>query len=444
MTFESLEQRLALDAAPLAISEFMADNNNTLDDEDGDSSDWIEIRNLTDQTIDLQGWYLTDDPADLTQWQFPSITLGGDGYQLVFASEKDRTDPAAPLHTNFRLDADGEYLALVYPDGITVAHEYAPAYPEQVEDASYGPGAVTSVWDTLVSSDAPVSYHVPVPGDDVHTWTAPSYDDSDWTDSYTVGGAGLLITEIATGETSFVEIENAGHETIDTTGWSVILNDASAGVMVAHFQTWDLPVSIDPGEVLYQTDDPADRYFGSPINWDAEGPGWAAVLDGTGQVVDFVAWGYSDAEIAFLNIAEQWNGAGAEPGSLDAGGPIGETFVAYNDHITGPETHANTTTYDATNGGTASGPLTNMADGQPTSAVLTTSHTGAVFDNNSAPPAPDTDAYNAFHGFIDFSNPARSSIEISGNDDYTHTFSSLDVGDVVTYNFTGTSIRGNS
>ena len=42
------------------------------------------------QTIDLSGWYLTDDAADLTQWQFPDVTLATGEYLVVFASGKDR------------------------------------------------------------------------------------------------------------------------------------------------------------------------------------------------------------------------------------------------------------------------------------------------------------------------------------------------------------------
>ncbi|MEO5960941.1 MAG: CotH kinase family protein, partial [Opitutaceae bacterium] len=60
------------------------------------------------------------------------------GYLVVFASNKNRRDPSAPLHTNFALSASGEYLGLIKPDGTTVASEYAPSFPPQSEDVSYG------------------------------------------------------------------------------------------------------------------------------------------------------------------------------------------------------------------------------------------------------------------------------------------------------------------
>ena len=56
----------SLSAAPL-ISEFMADNKSALYDEDGDSSDWIELFNPGPATQDLGGYFLTNDSAELTR-----------------------------------------------------------------------------------------------------------------------------------------------------------------------------------------------------------------------------------------------------------------------------------------------------------------------------------------------------------------------------------------
>lgn len=120
------------------ISEFMAANVNVLADNDGEYADWIEIHNSGGAPIPLEGWYLTDSPNNKAKWRFPAVTLPAGGYLLVFASNKDRRDPSAPLHTNFALSAGGEYLALIRPDGATVAQEYAPQFPAQRDDVSYG------------------------------------------------------------------------------------------------------------------------------------------------------------------------------------------------------------------------------------------------------------------------------------------------------------------
>ncbi len=121
----------------VTISEFMADNEDTLNDEDGDASDWIEIENASEQVVNLAGWGLTDNPANLLKWRFPAVSMGGRSRLVVFASGKDRVVPTRPLHTNFRLGRDGGYVALSRPDG-TIASDFGSGYPEQSEDVSYG------------------------------------------------------------------------------------------------------------------------------------------------------------------------------------------------------------------------------------------------------------------------------------------------------------------
>jgi hypothetical protein len=128
------------------ISEFMAANARTLADEDGTFSDWIELHNPDTAPADLNGWFLTDSASNKSKWQLPAVTLPPGGYLVVFASNKDRRIPNAPLHTNFALSAGGEYLGLIKPDGVTPAHEFSPAFPEQSDDISYGlPSSATGL-----------------------------------------------------------------------------------------------------------------------------------------------------------------------------------------------------------------------------------------------------------------------------------------------------------
>src|SRR5262245_31185638 len=98
------------------INEFLAEDHGGLRDEDGETSDWIEIHHPGAEPLSLDGWSLTDDPRDLHKWRFPAVTLNPGGYLVVFASGKDRATAGAPLHANFKLEADGEYLALVDPN----------------------------------------------------------------------------------------------------------------------------------------------------------------------------------------------------------------------------------------------------------------------------------------------------------------------------------------
>ncbi len=176
-------------SAGVLITEFMASNHDSLVDEDGDYPDWIEIYNASTAGVNLDGWYLTDDSADLTKWRCPSILLEAGRSVVVFASGKDRPDPVHP-HTNFELNKEGEYLALIEPDGTTIAHQYADPYPPQYTNISYG---LLQTAETLMPPASTVAYHIPVSGDAAlgTAWTAAAFDDSAWATGET--GLGFMV-----------------------------------------------------------------------------------------------------------------------------------------------------------------------------------------------------------------------------------------------------------
>lgn len=190
-------------------------------------------------------------------------------------------------------------------------------------------GSSTYQEQVLISSDSAITYHIPTTGEDPLAWTAPAFDDSGWIDSISLNIAGLLITELSTGDTKFVELQNVSDAAVDTTGWQVLLNDASSGINAVNSTSWSLPGSVTAGELLYQTDSAADNFWGASIDWAAEGPGWTMIIDAAGAVQDFVAWGYTAVEIAALDIAfggfasitvgDQWSGDGAAVGTVGPG-----------------------------------------------------------------------------------------------------------------------------
>jgi hypothetical protein len=104
-----------LDGQTLVINEFLASNQSTNFDEDNAASDWIELYNPGDEEIDLLGYSLSDKINQPAQWTFPAAKLGPRAYLLIWASGKNRKSSGA-LHTNFRLDASGEFLGLFTPD----------------------------------------------------------------------------------------------------------------------------------------------------------------------------------------------------------------------------------------------------------------------------------------------------------------------------------------
>src|SRR5882724_7193737 len=170
-------------SAQIIISEFMADNKSTLADENGRFSDWIEIYNTSANTVDLNGWSLTDDPKRQARWFFPSTNLTPQGFLVVFADGTNRVVLGQPLHADFGLKASGEYLALLKPDG-TVASEFSPAFPEQFPDISYGI-AQNVTTNSLVVSGAATKVLVPTGSTLGSAWTQAGFSDSSWTSGTT-------------------------------------------------------------------------------------------------------------------------------------------------------------------------------------------------------------------------------------------------------------------
>src|SRR5437899_5521613 len=174
---ERLEERVLLAATPI-ITEFLAQNTNGLVDNFGHTSDWLEIYNPNSTTLDLGGYFLTDDPNALNKWPIPvGQTLGGNGYLVIFASGDDIAVPNQPLHTNFQISSAGGFLGLVAPDATTVVSSYD--YPEQIANTSYGI-AIQSTTSKLLGSGALVKSFIPTNGTLGTTWTSNTFNDSSW------------------------------------------------------------------------------------------------------------------------------------------------------------------------------------------------------------------------------------------------------------------------
>ncbi|MGA1238515.1 MAG: CotH kinase family protein, partial [Limisphaerales bacterium] len=139
---------------PVLINEFMASNNRTLNDAFGDDSDWVELYNPGNVAVDLNGWYLTDQMDQLTRWRFPQVVIEPKGFLMVFASGRNLRDPLGQLHTDFVLGKDGGYLALVNSRTNVVA-EFAPTYPSQETDISYGLDQSNPTWVGYFSIPTP-------------------------------------------------------------------------------------------------------------------------------------------------------------------------------------------------------------------------------------------------------------------------------------------------
>jgi hypothetical protein len=119
----------------IVINEILTSNTTINTDEDGSYQDWVELYNNGPASVNLNGYGLTDDPTLPFKWIFPNVTVGTGQYLLVWCSDKNRTTPGSPLHTNFKISSSGETINLTKPGGVP-----ADSVPATVIDQnlSYG------------------------------------------------------------------------------------------------------------------------------------------------------------------------------------------------------------------------------------------------------------------------------------------------------------------
>ncbi len=129
------------------LTEILSDNETVIADEFGDYDDYIEIYNPQDTSIDLSGYFLTDDPWEL-KYEFPLYTvLQPDTVILIWCdTEPDEGD----YHADFRVSLDGEWVGLYDLYGSLIDSVTVPALPA---DSAYARDDSTSEWQ--ITSPSP-------------------------------------------------------------------------------------------------------------------------------------------------------------------------------------------------------------------------------------------------------------------------------------------------
>ena len=143
----------------------------------------------------------------------------------------------------------------------------------------------------------------------------------------------VLITEcgISASSGNYVEIQNVSGGNAKTAGWNLLLGDSPTNINTVNPGGVTL-TDLRAGEVQVFNEAPkSPSYWGSSIDWSLGAPGWVMLLDGAGNMVDFVAWGWSEAEIATLTVevqrrtlrvGSQWVGSGVATSRRGWYGPL--------------------------------------------------------------------------------------------------------------------------
>jgi hypothetical protein len=136
----------------VVINEIMARNASGAQDEMGEFEDWIEVYNGASVPKDLTGMYLTDDPGDTRKWTIPALVLPPGGYALFWA---DAEPAEGARHTNFRLDADGDWIGLFASDAASNIPLDFKRFGPQLENVSLGRSSEGELYWTRFGNPSP-------------------------------------------------------------------------------------------------------------------------------------------------------------------------------------------------------------------------------------------------------------------------------------------------
>lgn len=119
----------------VVINEFLASNSSVNMDPDFNSySDWLELYNPNDVTVDLSNWFLTDNLSDSTKWLIPAGTSILPGEFLIFWADGNDTTLQS-YHANFKLSQSGEEIGLFNSNKELID---SIVYGNQTTDISFG------------------------------------------------------------------------------------------------------------------------------------------------------------------------------------------------------------------------------------------------------------------------------------------------------------------
>ena len=119
------------DFASVKVNAIMASSGDCLRDSAGESPDWIELKNESDEDIDLSGLCLSDGKKNLEKYVFGDVTIPAHGYLVVFASGTEEV-VKGEIHVGFKLSATGEKVVISY-QGVILD---SISFDEQEKDVS--------------------------------------------------------------------------------------------------------------------------------------------------------------------------------------------------------------------------------------------------------------------------------------------------------------------
>jgi hypothetical protein len=137
--YEVVNNGVPCDSVTIAINEFVARGSMDVPPGSPAGEDWFELINNTKSDFDFAAgeWFVSDDNADLQQFELPAFTLPPNRLKVVWCSGLDG-EIQGETHANFKLSSGGDaiYLSTLQSGSIQVVDSIV--FGEQSSGISYG------------------------------------------------------------------------------------------------------------------------------------------------------------------------------------------------------------------------------------------------------------------------------------------------------------------
>lgn len=255
------------------ITEVVTANRSVFANETGKYCDYVEIHNTSSATINLEGYWLTDDTSKPDKWVFPAVQLPADGYLALHCAAGVQGN-SEYLHTGFGLSSDGESIYLYDPQATVVS---AVAVPMLEPDKAYS--LVNGEWTTIIS---------PTPNKENSHAAAAQLD----AELRAENNSAVIISEIMASpedeEYDWVELYNTSSQAVDLSGYGFSDNSS-------HPRKWQFPQGsvIGAGKYLAvflvgNADAAVPGYICAPFSLAAEGGYSVCLATPEGKLLDHV------------------------------------------------------------------------------------------------------------------------------------------------------------
>ncbi len=184
----------------LVINEVVAGNDNVGSDEFGEFDDWVEIFNASDEDLNLEGIFLSDNHGgNRTKFEFPDFVLPAGEVVVVWC---DNQPEQGPFHAAFGLSANGEEVGMYNQDTISIDYVRYGSIPDDISIGRFPNG--TGPFNILIPTFNSVNTNSVQPGLVINEYQ--SANESTAQDQW--GGF-----------EDWIELYNAGNSPIDLEGY---------------------------------------------------------------------------------------------------------------------------------------------------------------------------------------------------------------------------------